>query len=122
MFKVGSGWRYANTLSWSGTEGSPPGLWVDSRGARGGWLLPAGSCVNIRTAPSLTAGVLRCESSTGPARFREPAFVPIDDGPIFAEGYVWWRLAGQGWFAHEALMCALIRTGAYRVSVGSLRC
>ena len=53
-----------------------------------------GNCANVRSAASLTAGVVAC--------LRDGAVVLIDGGPTYADGRLWWH-EKHGWMAHDFL-------------------
>lgn len=49
----------------------------------------AGDCVRAHDGPSLASPSSRCLRDLTPAR--------IAEGPVYADGYLWWRLDGLGW-------------------------
>jgi len=49
----------------------------------------AGDCVNIREQPTTGAGVRQC--------LPDGARLRVIEGPVSADGYMWWRLEGLGW-------------------------
>ncbi len=55
-----------------------------------------GDCVNVRGGPGLTAPVLSC--------LPDGALVTVTDGPVTADGRLWWRLEGLGWAAGDYLV------------------
>jgi hypothetical protein len=54
-------------------------------------VISAGGCLNTRSSPM--GGVSKCL----PDGFAST----IVDGPVYAGGYWWWKLSGQGWSADE---------------------
>ncbi len=56
-------------------------------------VISAGGCLNTRSSPM--GGVNKCL----PDGFAST----IVDGPVYAGGYWWWKLSGQGWSADEYL-------------------
>jgi hypothetical protein len=50
-----------------------------------------GNCANVRTSPSLQAGVVVC--------LYDGSKVRVDGGPIYAEALMWWHTT-RGWIAH----------------------
>jgi hypothetical protein len=57
-------------------------------------------CANVRSAPSVTSSVVACLTSG--------TQVEVDSAPTFAEGHLWWHLAGKGWMAHDFLLSPTI--------------
>jgi hypothetical protein len=53
-----------------------------------------GNCANLRSGPSLKAGVIAC--------LHDGASVHIDGGPTYADGRLWWH-EKRGWIAHDFL-------------------
>ncbi|MGD9892189.1 MAG: peptidoglycan DD-metalloendopeptidase family protein [Dehalococcoidia bacterium] len=49
----------------------------------------AGDCVNVRENPSTSAKVIQC--------LADGARLKLQEGPVNADGYQWWRLEGLGW-------------------------
>jgi murein DD-endopeptidase MepM/ murein hydrolase activator NlpD len=77
----------------------------------------AGDCVNIREGPGMTARVLQC--------LPDGARLKLEDGPIAADGYQWWRLEGLGWAVSNylsALAPSLEVGGRARVNAGRGEC
>jgi murein DD-endopeptidase MepM/ murein hydrolase activator NlpD len=77
----------------------------------------AGDCVNVRAAPSTSAQVLRC--------LPDGARMVLQEGPVVADGYQWWRLEGQGWAVSNylsALAPSLEIGSRARVNPGSGEC
>ena len=82
-----AGWHYVN----SGCVQNPGGV----PGTYDHVSVSSG-CANFRTEPSLTAKVVGCL----PANTE----VSVDSAPVFADGHIWWHLAGRGWMAHDFLL------------------
>ncbi len=57
-----------------------------------------GSCLNFRSQPSATAGVVTCQIDGTTAS--------VVEGPTDADGVTWWRLEGLGWGSSEFLFFA----------------
>lgn len=55
-----------------------------------------GDCVNVRGGPGLNAPVLTC--------LPDGTLVTVADGPVTADGRLWWRLEGLGWAAGDYLI------------------
>jgi uncharacterized protein YraI len=55
-----------------------------------------GDCVNVRGGPGLNTPVLTC--------LPDGVLVTLVDGPIAADGRLWWRLEGLGWAAADYLI------------------
>ena len=73
----------------------------------------AGDCVNVREEPSLTGKVKQCLPDGARSR--------LVDGPVNADGRVWWRLDGLGWAVStylSAVPVSLEIGGSARVSAG----
>lgn len=70
-----------------------------------------GDCINLREGPGITAPVLTC--------LPDGLLVTIADGPITADGHVWWRLQGMGWAAGEFLAAVAPATPALRVGASA---
>lgn len=49
----------------------------------------AGDCVNVRESPGTSAKVVQC--------LPDGARLKLEEGPMTADGYQWWRLEGLGW-------------------------
>ncbi len=49
----------------------------------------AGDCVNVREGPATSAKVVQC--------LPDGARLKLEEGPMTADGYQWWRLEGLGW-------------------------
>lgn len=82
----------------------PPVVAVSTPVPLGGGMrarITGGGCLNIRERPALTARVLSC--------LADGTLVTVADGPVNADGHIWWRLDGLGWAA-----------GAYLTGVGVL--
>jgi hypothetical protein len=54
------------------------------------------TCANVRDAPGLNSRVVACLKNGTP--------VSVDSAPVYADGHIWWHLAGRGWMAHEYLV------------------
>lgn len=54
-----------------------------------------GDCLNVREEPRIDARILFCR----PDGWK---FV-IQEGPVERDGYVWWRLGGEGWAVQDYL-------------------
>lgn len=55
-----------------------------------------GDCVNVRGGPGLSAPVRAC--------LPDGVLVTVAEGPIAADGRLWWRLEGLGWAAGDYLV------------------
>jgi len=55
----------------------------------------AGDCLNFRAQPGTGADVVTCQLDGTRAR--------VADGPVDADGQVWWRLEGLGWGSEQYL-------------------
>ncbi len=80
--------------------------YLDARGTQSPGFVPTigdsltlhlSGCANVHSAPSTAAPVVTCLASE--------ATVTIDSGPNYADGHLWWHLAGRGWMAHEVVTC-----------------
>ena len=60
----------------------------------------ASGCVNVRTSPSLTAGVVACLTAN--------TQVAVDSAPVYSDGHIWWHLGGKGWMVHDYLVAPSI--------------
>jgi len=60
--------------------------------------LTGDDCVNVRSAPSVSADVIRCLPSRSLAR--------VLDGPKESDGHRWWKLDSGGWAAEDDLVAA----------------
>jgi rare lipoprotein A (peptidoglycan hydrolase) len=76
----------------SGTPPVAPGQYLQVKDLAGD------DCVNVRSAPSLSADAIRCLPSRSMAR--------ILDGPKEADGHRWWKLDAGGWAADDNLVAA----------------
>ena len=82
-----AGWHYVN----SGCVQNPgfmPGK--DDK------VFVTSGCANVRTSPSLSSSVIVCLRGGTP--------VSVVSAPVFADGHIWWHLAGGGWMAHDYLV------------------
>lgn len=77
----------------------------------------AEDCVNIREGPSMAAKVMQC--------LPDGARLKLENGPVAADGYQWWRLEGLGWAVSNylsALAPSLEVGGRARVNAGRGEC
>jgi hypothetical protein len=77
----------------------------------------AGDCVNVRENPSTSAKVMQC--------LADGARLKLEEGPVNADGYQWWRLEGLGWAVSNylsALAPSLEVGGRATVSAGRGEC
>jgi hypothetical protein len=86
VFYDATGWHYVN-VSCAQNPGYMPGP-EDH-------VTVASGCANVRTAPSVTAKVVAC--------LPDYTAVAVDSAPDYADGHIWWHLAGRGWMAHDFL-------------------
>ena len=78
--------------------------YVNSGCVQNGGFMPAAydhvfvssGCANVRKSPSLRATVLAC--------LRAQTEVAVDSAPTYADGHIWWHLAGRGWMVHDYLL------------------
>jgi hypothetical protein len=86
LYRDTSGWHYVNARCAQAT-GSIPGpqdrVWVTG-------------CANVRETPGLSGRVLACLANQ--------TVVDVDSAPTYADGHIWWHLAGRGWMAHDYLV------------------
>ena len=54
-----------------------------------------GGCLNVRSDPSLSGEKLECMIDDTTAE--------IDEGPVYADGYIWFHLEGRGWSVADYL-------------------
>jgi hypothetical protein len=74
-------------------------------------------CVNIRERPSTSSTVLQC--------LADGARLKLEEGPVSADGYQWWRLEGLGWAVSNylsALAPSLEVGGRATISAGRGEC
>jgi hypothetical protein len=86
LYKDASGWHFVNARCYQ-SFGYVPG--------RQDRVFVTG-CANFRTLPSLSGKVLGC--------LGDRTIVDVDSAPVYAEGHIWWHLAGRGWMAHDFLV------------------
>lgn len=95
-------WRYGVTGSdvWQLLKSSPPQSSVPQTPTPGlsiggsARVANTGSCLNVRKAPTTTAGISAC--------LWDGTTVTLRDGPVDADGYRWWLIEAesvQGWVA-----------------------
>jgi hypothetical protein len=82
-----AGWHYVNSGCVQNSGFMP--------GADAHVYVSAG-CANVRTRPALTGIVLAC--------LKANTAVSVDSAPVYADGHIWWHLAGRGWMAHDFLV------------------
>lgn len=54
-------------------------------------------CLNVHESPSLSSKIVSCLPSG--------TQISIDGLPAYADGYLWWHLASQGWAVQTYLWC-----------------
>ena len=86
VFQNATGWHYLN-VSCAQNPGYMPGP-IDH-------VSIASGCANVRTSPSLAATSLAC--------LDDYTQVAVDSAPVYADGHMWWHLAGRGWMVHDFL-------------------
>jgi len=86
LYKSATGWHYVNARC-AQSPGYMPGA-QDRVFVTG--------CANFRATPSLSGKVLGCLGNG--------TIVDVDSSPVYAEGHIWWHLAGRGWMAHDFLV------------------
>lgn len=91
VFYEATSWHYMNVSCAQNTGYMP--------GPQDYITVPSG-CANVRVAPSLSAKVLACL-----AKYIQ---VAVDSSPLYAEGHIWWHLAGRGWMVHDFLALASV--------------
>jgi len=82
-----AGWHYVNSgcVQNSGfMPGAEDHVYVSS------------GCANVRTRAALTGTVAGC--------LKANTAVSVDSAPVYADGHIWWHLAGRGWMAHDFLV------------------
>jgi hypothetical protein len=106
-----SGWRGLGGYGWSSTVCSLTGAPFPGVGESGQIEMALGEtgCVNVHSAPSLSAKVLAC--------LPKGTAVTIDDGPAYVPATpplpqidlpwaldYWWHIAGRGWVVHAYVL------------------
>lgn len=82
-----AGWHYVNSACAQNS-----GFWP----GRDDHVFVSSGCANVRTTPGLTSKVVSCLPAN--------TVVSVDSAPVFADGHIWWHLAGRGWMAHDFLV------------------
>jgi hypothetical protein len=93
LYQDSNGWHYLN----SGCAQNPG--FVPGSADSGTHVFVTG-CANFRSAPGLSSNVLGCLGNG--------TKVGVDSAPVYADGHIWWHLAGHGWMAHDFL-CEVCR-------------
>lgn len=94
LYEDSAGWHYVNAGCSRNGIAPVPGI--------GDRVFVTG-CANFRVAPALAAKVLGCLGNG--------TSVDVDSAPVYADGHIWWHLAGRGWMAHEFLVAPKNWTG-----------
>jgi hypothetical protein len=85
LYQDATGWHYVNVRCAQAT-GYIPGP-QDS--------VKVSGCANVHAEPSLGSPVIACLANG--------TIVDVDSAPTYADGHIWWHLAGRGWMVHENL-------------------
>lgn len=81
------GWHFRNAAA-------SQGLFLGRGGAVR--VSVSGGCANVRARPSAVSAIVTCLTND--------TLVQIDDGPVYADGDLWWHIQGRGWMAHDFLI------------------